>query len=176
MVWTGPITQLCYLVRNVEESANRWATLMKAGPFFKERSLVPEYSYRGRLVDVDVTTAMGYCGAMQIELLQLNDDTPSVFKEGWDARGEGLHHVLIESQDFDADVARYTAAGCELAQYKQFGSLGRNGFVDAVKFLGFYVEILQSGPGSQKMVEIMQTAHRDWDGTDPIRQMPKIAY
>lgn len=166
------VNQMCYLVKDADQAALRWAKLLRAGPFYKSRALVPGYLYRGQITTLDVTTAIGFIGDLQIELMQLNNNDPSVFREGWDARGEGLHHLLIHSEDFSADCARYESEGCPVVQYKDFPGYGRNAFVDTSEQLGYYVQLHESNPASRRLTEFQRAAHASWDGIDPIRPSP----
>jgi hypothetical protein len=61
--------------------------------------------------DLDLSLAIAYSGDLQYELVQQHNATPSPYKDFLDSRGEGLHHLCTWSENFDADLARWTANG-----------------------------------------------------------------
>lgn len=52
---------------------------------------------------------------MQIELIGLRDDRPSVYKELVDSTGYGFQHFGVAARDFEGQVRRMRAQGYEIA-------------------------------------------------------------
>lgn len=111
-----PLFQEAYLVNDIEASIHKWAELFRAGPFV----LVPHhktdtFTYRGTKQEADVTYAFGYLGDMMIQFIQQHDDTPSIYRDMFDAGQEGFHHVGVLVHDFDAERQRLLDMGFEPA-------------------------------------------------------------
>lgn len=111
-----PLFQEAYLVNDIEESIHKWAKLFYAGPFV----VVPHhktdtFTYRGTKQEADVTYAFGYLGDMMIQFIQQHDDTPSIYRDMFNAGQEGFHHVGVLVHDFDAERQRLLDMGFEPA-------------------------------------------------------------
>lgn len=86
------------------------------GPFWMLEARPRRQTHRGAPTDAAVRAAMTFLGDIQVELLAPLDDRPSAWRDGLaDAMpAAGLfHHVLLESDDYDATVVRWLAAGAE---------------------------------------------------------------
>ena len=82
----------------------------------------------------------------------------------------GLHHMALVSEDYDADVAHYRRAGCDVA----FSGLmmgNRVCWMDTAPQLGFMVELFEASPMADGVFEMFKAAARDWDGSDPVRTL-----
>lgn len=111
-----PLFQEAYLVNDIEASIHKWAKLFHAGPFV----VVPHhktdtFTYRGTKQEADVTYAFGYLGDMMIQFIQQHDDTPSIYRDMFEAGQEGFHHVGVLVHDFDAERQRLLDMGFEPA-------------------------------------------------------------
>ena len=110
------IMQMAYVVKDIHQAMEEWVARLKVGPWFVLDHFTGEHPvYRGGPSRADMTLAMSFAGHMNIELIQTNDDHPSVYKELIDSRGYGFHHWGLASADVDADVKRYEAMGMEVA-------------------------------------------------------------
>ncbi len=66
----GTITQVAYVVEDLDSALRYWIDIMKAGPFFVfEHAQMEDQRYRGGASNVDVTLAVGNSGDVQIELI-----------------------------------------------------------------------------------------------------------
>ncbi len=116
--------------------------------------------------------AIAQAGDVQIELLQTLDDQLSCYRDLYPAGTEGIHHVGIFADDFDAEIGRYEDLGFEVA-FTRVSRGMRFGYVDTSAALGFMVELLEDVPAVRGRFATIAEAARDWDGTDPIRR-PKL--
>ena len=114
-----PIFQYAYYVNDVEKAALKWHRLYGAGPF----ALVPhhktdKFEYRGTKQEADVTYGFGYLGDIQIQFIQQHDETPSIYRDMYQAGQEGFHHTACLVNDFAAARMRMHDLGfinaCEL--------------------------------------------------------------
>ena len=168
----GAVLQVCHVVRDVRPHVDRWVRTLNAGPFFCATFEIDGHTYRGKLHRVNVHVAVGFLGSTCIELAQPVDEAPSVFREVLDSRGEGLHHYWMMTDDYDAELARFAAAGCDFVGGGELPRIGRGAFVDATRTLGCFVELIELNDLGWSLLQQMQAAHLAWDGRDPMRPYP----
>ena len=164
------IIQMAYVVENIQRAMKEWASDLKVGPWF----LIDHFTgvdpqYRGQPSQADVALAMSFAGHMNIELIQPNDDAPSVYREIIDRRGYGFHHFGVATADFDRDVERYRASGAELAFHLHVPSGGRVAYTDTTGRLPGMVELIELGAEFEAVFNRFYRASIGWDGQDPVR-------
>jgi hypothetical protein len=166
----GGIFQMAYVVEDLDAAINYWIRDLKVGPWFRLNGFDggPDAIYRGSKSTTSVDLAMSFAGHMQIELIQPNDDEPSVYKETIDAKGYGFHHFGVASDDIEADRAELEAKGYELA----FKAAVRSGYVtymDGGPGQPGFLELCMATPAFEEGFDRMYRAAADWDGSDPVR-------
>ena len=164
-----PIFQYAYVVNDIEESCRQWTALTGAGPFFISPHHVSEqHVYRGEPSRADLSYAFGQAGPAHIQLIQQHNDAPSVYREMFPAGTQGFHHVAILPTDFDAERARYEAAGFPVAT--TLISAARVAYMDTRSVLGCFVELYEDNAPLRATFARWKAIHDEWDGvTDPIR-------
>lgn len=113
---TYPLFQQAYYVSDLERSIHKWSSLYGAGPF----RIVPHhktdrFSYRGTSQEADVSYAFGYLGDQMIQFIVQHDETPSIYREMYQADEEGFHHTAVLVHDFEAERQRMLDMGYEVA-------------------------------------------------------------
>ena len=170
-------TQFCqaaWVVPDLDAAMLRWATFTRVGPFFVNRDVKMEQArYRGRPTDIPVRLAIAQAGGTQIELIEQLDDTPSAYRDSVAMGKEGFHHMAAFVDDVDAEIARYAAAGAELAYDGYFGDV-RIGYVDTRAQMGFMIELFDHRPGMDALFARVAQAAQDWDGRDPVRDLADL--
>jgi hypothetical protein len=87
------IIQMAYVVPDIRQAIRAWVDKMGVGPWFVlDHFTGIDPKYRGGESKADVALAMSFAGHMNIELIQPNNDAPSVYREGIEKRGYGFHH------------------------------------------------------------------------------------
>ncbi len=114
-----PIFQHAYFVNDIVEAAHKWHELYGAGPFVHvPHHVTDKFQYRGTKQEADVSYGFGYLGDNQIQFIQQHDDTPSIYRDMYEAGQEGFHHVGCLVNDFAAARAKMLEMGfvnaCEL--------------------------------------------------------------
>jgi hypothetical protein len=170
----GTLLQVAHVVRDLDAAVARWVHDFGAGPFFVAQFNFGEQVYRGQAARVHVTVALGCLGSTLIELARPDDSEPSIFNEVLERRGEGLHHYWLHCDDFDGEIARYTAAGCPLVAHGPIPGIGRGAYMDTTTLLGCYVELLELRPELWRVLDTIRAAHLNWDGSEPMRAYPKF--
>jgi len=104
----GPIDQVSYAVRDMDEAVGRFSALF--GPFVVRPATLTGIRYRGRTAGAELLLGFGRSGPLEIELVQvLSGDFPQA--EYLARHGEGLHHVRFDVQDIETKLAAMLAAG-----------------------------------------------------------------
>ena len=164
------IMQMAYVVEDIDAAMRTWIDELKVGPWH----LIPSFggvepSYRGGPSDAEVALAMGFAGHMCIELIQPNDDKPSVWREGAERNGWGFHHFGVGSLDYDTDLRRHLDAGHDLVYEAKVPTGGRVAYVDTCAELPGYVELIELDASTDATFTRFHAASLGWDGKDPIR-------
>jgi methylmalonyl-CoA/ethylmalonyl-CoA epimerase len=166
----GPIMQLSYCPRDYDAALRYWIG-MGAGPFFELHHVQLEnIKFRGEPSAIDFSMALGYFGDIQIELIRQHNDAPSMYTE-WLAEGrEGVQHMCVLVDDIAEARRRVVAIGGTVLQEGELpGGAGAVIYVDTGGGPGTVMEYLQIGQAGRDGFAMMREAHRNWDGTDPIR-------
>jgi Glyoxalase/Bleomycin resistance protein/Dioxygenase superfamily len=164
------VFQMAYVVEDIDASMGKWIEELKVGPWF----LLPHFSgegptFRGEPSDADVALAMAHAGHMLVELIQLNDDKPSVWREGVERLGYGFHHFGVGTLDYDAELARHRDQGHHLAFECAVPTGGRVAYVDTTAELPGYLELIEMDPATDAAFTRFYAQSLAWDGSDPIR-------
>lgn len=166
----GEITQMAYVVENMEAAIAWWVRDMRTGPWFLlESFLGADHIYRGAQSQADVRIAMAFAGHMQIELIQPKDDNPSVYRELIAGRGYGFHHVGIACDDVDAEIPAYLERGYTLAFTAGVPTGGHVAYLDGGAAHPHFIELIPATPGMDAAFTAFWRASVDWDGRDPVR-------
>lgn len=175
----GPIRQVAYVVPDLDEAMRYWAGTLGVGPFFVFRRVaVEDHVYRGMTGPAPLgSIALANSGDLQIELIQVHDHLPSVWREFGDLVRGGFHHVSAWTTraDFETRRARLLAAGVQIIQEGRIAASG-------VRFAYFatndgagrviyeIADVLE--PPVNGLVQMIADSARDWDGRDPVRELP----
>jgi hypothetical protein len=165
------VVQYAYVVRDIEAACRRWVELLGAGPFYLSKHHQSEnVTYRGKPCEMDVSYAFGYSGPAQIQLVQQHNDAPSVYRDMFADGQEGLHHVAYLAKDWEADKARFEAAG--YPSLLELVSAARVAYVDTRPAIGCFTEIYEDNLQVRRRFGGWKASHQYWDGeTDPIRDI-----
>lgn len=166
----GPIRQLGYVVHDIEAAMAVWADKLRIGPwFYNIRLPLDEYRFRGVDHDgMDMSYALANSGDMQIELIQQRCNTPSLYREFLDRHGEGLQHVCVWPDDYDAVYTLAEASGLIPAQEGRVAAIRFAYFEDA-SHGGTSLEMSEMVSMRRAGIERIRAAAENWDGADPVR-------
>lgn len=99
----GPARQIAYMVQDIDAAMQQWHDDYGVGPFLVTRNALPLSNayYRGEKAQpAKVNIAFAYVGDMQLELIELIGDTPSLYKEALDRQQTSVHHYAVCVDDF----------------------------------------------------------------------------
>ena len=164
----GVIKQLAYVVDDLDTAVARWVEVLGAGPFFRLDAIrVDESRYRGVEMPTAVSLAIGNSGGVQIELIAPGDGAPSIYRE----LPRGVHHVAVLARDFEAESERLGRLGHPVALALSLPGVCRVRYHDTLAVFGHFVELWESTDAMRALLEMVEQAARDWDGTDPVRRL-----
>ena len=166
----GPIMQLSFCPADYDAAMAYWLSL-GAGPFFEMPHVQLEnVKFRGQPSPIDFSMAIGYLGDIQIELIRQHNDAPSMYTE-WLAEGrEGVQHMCVLVDDIHEARRRVAAQGGTVLQEGELpGGAGAVIYVDTGGGPGTVMDYLEIGEPGRQGFAMMREAHRNWDGSDPIR-------
>lgn len=99
----GPVKQLAYIVDDIDTAIKHWHEQCEVGPFLVTRNQAPLANayYRGvKAETARINIAFAYVGGIQLELIELIGDTPSLYKEALDRQQRSVHHYAVCVEDF----------------------------------------------------------------------------
>lgn len=167
----GKITQIAFMTRDIQASIEHFVDDLGIGPWFVlERSVFSHSTYRGAPSTVDLTTAFAFGRGMEFELMQVNNDEPSMWRDA--AKGEFVrerfHHWCIWPQDYDATLADARARGYETLQE---GATPRGRFIYLTnkRSPDEVLELTESTPERRAFQKLVADAGVNWNGREHIR-------
>jgi methylmalonyl-CoA/ethylmalonyl-CoA epimerase len=141
--------QIGIVVRNLRRSTELLSTIFGLGPFhFIEWPNRPDSKYwlRGTEKKVKICQAFVQAGSLELELIQPLEGE-SAYQEFLETRGEGIHHVLFETEDIDEALERLARHGVGVLQSGTGIRPGtRWALLDTEGLVGFLIE-LRHRPG-----------------------------
>ena len=170
--------QLGFVVPDLMSAAAHWVQVFGVGPFHIMSRAQNTCRYRGADASVDIQIGVAQAGPVQVELIQDYTSGNSVFKDMAMVHGRrflGLHQVSTLTRNYDSKVAQYIDQKFELAC--EFTNPGqRVAFFGTVEDFGFFTEIVEEKPSFQTNLAKISHTCEGWDGTDPIRVLPRDGY
>ncbi|NJC32913.1 catechol 2,3-dioxygenase-like lactoylglutathione lyase family enzyme [Sphingomonas jejuensis] len=172
----GDVFQLAFVVDDLEAQLAHWTGTMGVGPFYRfGLPLALEWlEMKGERVDpaADIFggVAVAYSGDMMIELIQPGT-APSIYRDFLDAGRSGLHHLGSFTDDLDRTLAAAQARGIGVAMAGQL-PLSRFAYFDTdAHGQGTMMEVIEPQQSMIDLFDRIRLAARDWDGSDPVREM-----
>ena len=141
----GPAKQVAYIVGDIDMAMERWHEQYGVGPFLVARNATPLSNayYRGEKAETArVNIAFAYVGDMQLELIELIGDTPSLYKEALDREITGVHHYAVCVDDFPAAYNWALDNGYEAVVDAGVDGLARMSYVEN-RDTGLILEVIQ---------------------------------
>ncbi len=161
--------QLAWVVDDLESAMAEWLDSVEIGPFYRlPGTRGVEVIRHGEVVPLDTSVAWAQAGSIQIELIQQHDDRPSAYRDSVPAGQDAPHHLGAVTDDIDADLKRYRAAGVGVPYESSLGGV-RVVYLDTRSTTGLMTELVQRNPRFDDLRTVVSQAAVDWDGADPVR-------
>jgi len=168
----GVIYQNAYVVDDLDKAIDHWVTNVGAGPFFVRRRVDNlELEYRGKKSTIDIDLALGQAGAVQIELIKVYSENPTVYTDMYPkGSGGGFHHVGMFAKDFDAAIKAYQKRGFDIGMKGMFGNTPF-AYMDARSELGFFLEFHEDTEEIRSVYKMVADAAIGWDRKEKTRPL-----
>lgn len=140
------IKQIAFVVPNLREAAQRHSACFGSGPYFIAEGVnLAGHIYRGTISELDMDVAFTQFGDLQLELIQLNDNRPSIFREIVTPGHSRplLHHICAHPADLDEGIEGFRRAGADLVFDYTLPGGTRAVMMDTSRQLGHFVELYQ---------------------------------
>lgn len=172
-------TEVCYVVHDVEKAAAEWARTVGAGPFYLIEPHDNARLYRGQPCNDPHRVALGQLGTTVVEFIQPLNDTPSIWREILDVKGEAVHHVFPDIRpmgpgEYDRRFAAHVENGLEVVLTGEVSGIGRHAFFDARDRMGCFIELLDVSERIWAFTLAQYEAHLAFDGRRPLRDMAEL--
>jgi catechol 2,3-dioxygenase-like lactoylglutathione lyase family enzyme len=171
-IFGRPIVHVGYSVDSIEQAVDFLAESLGAGPFFLMKDIrIPVLRNAAGPIVWEHSAAFGQCGNINIELQQTDKLEPSnAFGPTYERRNQ-FNHVAYIVDDLAQERRRLDAMGLELLFE------GINGPHESVLYdaplLGHTIEVHKDFRLFQEFRAVMKDAADGWDGTDPLRPVPR---
>ncbi len=142
----GPIRQVAYVVKDIDQAVESWHRQMGVGPFAVVRNVSPlaGSTYRGEESgDIVLNLAFAYIGDIQLELIEQVNDTPSMYQEALAKGAHSLHHYAVTVDDYDACFNHAMANGFEPIVEAGHPDFCRMSYVESTEIPGLILEIIE---------------------------------
>lgn len=139
------MVQVGLVVRNVEESAKRYAAVFGVPvPSAHETDALEKthMAHRGKPSTARAKLAFFNMGSLSLELIEPIGG-PSTWQEFLDTKGEGVHHIAFEVPDSEAEAQSLAGHGIPLVQKGDYTG-GRYAYFESEPVLGVALELLQN--------------------------------
>lgn len=170
MILPGPIRQIGYVVIDLDRELSKWVAL-GVGPWHVIRSMPQQVTYRGKPCGITLSLALANSGDLQIELIQQNDDTPSIFTEFLGSGRHGFHQLAYWTTDFDETMRRIERAGWPVVWSGGQDVGTQFAYVEPPERPAAVIEIMELNAATTGMAAFVKDAADNWDGRDPIREL-----
>ena len=138
-----PVSQVGIVVKDIEKTVAFYYSTFGIGPF----AIVPEVKFegamlRGQPISTSIKVAFAQSGPVQIELIQPLEGE-NIYTEFLESKGEGLHHLGFQVDDFDGLLARFKSKGIEPVFWHHLGWMAF-AYLSTDRIGGVIIELLWS--------------------------------
>lgn len=166
----GPLRQVGYVVADVDAQIWSWVGL-GVGPWFVLRGLRQRALDRGTPCEVGLTIAFSHSGGVQLELIQQEDDTSSIFTEFLADGPGGFHQLAWWPTDFDAALTAVQNAGYPVVWSSDEGAGARFAYFEPQDGPATVIELSEYTPATAHLDPMVRDAADNWDGSDRVRPL-----
>jgi catechol 2,3-dioxygenase-like lactoylglutathione lyase family enzyme len=170
----GSIRQVAYVTRDMDESIRYFTEQLGIGPWFvKKHFPLVSCAYKGTPIDIDFSVALANSGPMQLEIIQQHNEVPSVYRDFLRNTPSGLHvqHLCFHAPDVEDYLDKLRQRGYAVVQ-EGVSSSGKFAYCTHGAYENFCIEVIGHSPVRARIFETIESAARNWDGKDPVREFP----
>jgi len=148
--WATGVKQVCVVVEDLDATIRAYWETAGIGPWAVWIPPLTNMRIRDVEIHYSMKLAMAWTDGFMWEVVQPLEG-PSIYREFLDTRGEGMHHMLVETanHDYDAMIAEARRKGCPpLMQGNWAGT--DFAYLDTVGPLRMILEIFRRPAGFQR--------------------------
>ena len=164
----GPIRQVAWVVRDLEESVRNWMRVSGVGPWTCFRNVAMAGKLDGKAAKVRMHVALAYQGDMEIELIEDLNAGPSPYRDPSGAPLVGMHHVGWFSDDVVADVERGVERGMKV-RFEAANEVTRVAYLEDPRESKLLFEFIEMNAAMRAGFAARLEAARSWQGENPLR-------
>lgn len=170
-VLPGDIRQNGYVVRHLGSAVDAWLDV-GVGPWLLLPHLTQSGSvYRDQPTEPVVSIAFANSGDLQLELIEQEDDSPSIYREFLDSGREGFHHLAWWVDDFDDVAGAAQHAGWPIVHHGNVGGMAKFAYFDPGGVTSTAIEVMELNDTTRWLASTVRSAASGWDGSDPVRPL-----
>lgn len=145
--WPTQVKQVCVVVRDLDATIRNYWETAGIGPWAVWVPKLTHMRIRGVETPYSMKLALAWTKDFMWEVVQPLEG-PSIYREFLETRGEGLHHVLVETANhaYEDLLAEATARGCPPLMEGKWGETDF-AYLDTQGPLGLLLEVFRRGPG-----------------------------
>jgi len=166
----GPVVQQGYVVPDIQAAMAHWLA-RGVGPFFMETLRGYPAEVDAESATVDLTAAFAFSGDQQIEVIQPDDDQPTIYREFLEQNpAGGLQHLAVWVDHIQTKLDELAAAGHGYRVRQQYGD--RHAYIDSVESPGVMIQLMARNDTIDELFRIIRRSADTWDGRSrPIREI-----
>ena len=142
------VYQLGMVVRDIEAAVTFYTGFMGISPWYRGNVAEETTWYGGEQVALEADMVFGYSGKLMLELIEVKNDAPNIYTDFLNAHGEGLHHLGVETGDFDRKLSQAREMGIPVLQEgtlkSQGGALSKMAYLDTTALCGYPIELMET--------------------------------
>ena len=139
--------QLGMVVKDMRSSLDYYAALLNIRPWYQAKIVKSDIHYCGRPIDLELDIAVGYSGALQVELIEVVGGDKNIYTDFISTQAQGIHHVGFVVPDISKRIETMKAAGFEPVQHGTLVTRGkavtRFAYFDTIGLFGYIRELIQ---------------------------------
>jgi len=140
--------QIGMVVRDINRTVKYFSHFYNIKPWFRVKFTEINTFYRGKPINLDPTIAIAFCGGVEIELIQMNNNVENLYSEILNKQGGGIHHIGFATSNYDRALSTMKAMGAEPIQWGRLktkgGAVTRYVYFDTVKTCGVITEFIET--------------------------------
>ncbi|MES2492511.1 MAG: VOC family protein [Pseudomonadota bacterium] len=172
MLIDKPYSQIAYFVADVRLAAMEHHRTYGSGPFYVADNVqLPFCEYRGQPAIWNMTSAFGQWGDVQVEFMQQDDDSDSIFHDVFPARSGryGMHHIAFIIDDLWAVGRALEQQGHQIALHARMANGIEALLIDTIRSNGHMLELYEPTPPLLDLYDFIRTQSIEFDGINPVR-------
>lgn len=164
----GPVIQQAYIVPDIQQAMQHWLA-RGVGPFYIEKRRQTRGLHDGEPMLADISAAFAYSGDQQIELIQVFNDAPSIYRQYIDANPHGgLHHLAVWVDNIDEKIAELEAGGHQYRIRVDYRPM--HAYLDSVNYPGVMIQLMERCDLMKELFAFVRSGADNWDGVSkPVR-------